>query len=126
MSDVLPRLTVQVDLLVDDGTLVERTPAFINRVVGPGLGVGYERRASWRYVLPSMVRSQGHGAAAALTALMHEDGLPDDALMRPEIRIYRLALYPLTESAPESLSDLPSLTKPSSPPSELAPAAASR
>jgi hypothetical protein len=97
----LPRLSVEVSLLSDDGTVAEADPVFVDRVFGPEHGVAYERKGAWRYLLPEDTREAGQGrASVAYRQLFEEDGLAPEAMTSPEVRLYRLVVEPLAESPP--------------------------
>jgi hypothetical protein len=104
LDRVLPRLQVEVALLVDDGTVEVREPAFIDRVFFPVHGVGYERKGSWRYLRPDDTAELGR-ASAAYRKLFVDDGLPADSFDRHELRLYRLRVVPLAVSPPEPRRD---------------------
>jgi hypothetical protein len=99
LDRLLPRLQVEVSLLIDDGTVAVRDPAFIDRVFFPAHGVGYERKGAWRYLLPDDTAELGR-ASAAYRKLFADDGLPVDSFDRHELRLYRLRVYPLAVSPP--------------------------
>jgi hypothetical protein len=100
LDALLPRLEVEVALLLEDGTLDARDPAFLDRVFTPAHGVAYERRASWRYLLPQATRQEGEGSAArAYQRLFAQNGLPASALENRDCRLYRLAVQPLSTSS---------------------------
>lgn len=112
LPDMLPRLDVEVALLEDDGTVADRSPAFIDRVFGPDHGVAYERKGAWRYLLPDATAREGKGRASrAYRKLFVDDGLPEDSFDRAELRLYRLlvrslAVSPATPPKPDGLSDV--------------------
>jgi hypothetical protein len=98
LDELLPRLTVEVVRLSEDGTLGARSEAFLERVFTPEHGVAYERRGTWHYQLPS-TRSAAPGAVfAAYLALFEDNGLEPEALDRTDLRPYRLVATPLAES----------------------------
>lgn len=113
LDRLLPRLQVEVSLLIDDGTVALRDPAFIDRVFFPVHGVGYERKGAWRYLLPDDTAEHGR-ASAAYRKLFADDGLPVDSFDRHELRLYRLRVYPLAVSPPEPRPD-DGLTAPRTP-----------
>ncbi len=104
LDRLLPRLQVEVSLLIDDGTVELREPAFIDRVFFPVHGVGYERKGAWRYLRPDDTAELGR-ASAAYRKLFVDDGLPADSFERHELRLYRLREVPLAVSAPEPRRD---------------------
>jgi hypothetical protein len=111
LSELLPKLDVEVALLEDDGTVAERDPGFIDRVFTPEHGVGYERKGAWRYLLPEATASEGKGRASrAYRKLFVDDGLPADSFDRSELRLYRLlvqtlAVSPVAKEAPDGLGE---------------------
>ncbi len=99
LDAALPRLTVEVSLLGDDGTFGERDAAFLERALSPAHGVGYEDKGAWRYLLPDATREKGAGRASrAYASLFAEDGLPETSLARKELRLYRLFVSTLATS----------------------------
>lgn len=118
----LPSLTVRVYLLEEDGTLGDRTPAFVERVFTDAHGVAFEDRGSWHYLLPEATAERGEGSAVqAYRELFDDAGLEADALGREDLRVYRLVARELGASEPErSTSDVPPL-EPRSPDELLAP-----
>lgn len=122
LATLLPRLTVEVLLFEDDGTLASADPTFLDAVVTKEHGIAYTRKNGWRYTMPNAIRRDGPEAVRkALDKLLTDDGLSDAALRSGELRLYRFAVRTLSVSAPERLSDLPSLTAPEAAPS-VAPA----
>ena len=123
LAPLLPRLEVEVALLIDDGTVASSDPAFVDRVFSPVHGVGYERKGSWRYMLPEATAEAGRGRASrAYRKLFLDDGLPEDSLGRRELRLYRLRVQTLAVSGPEPPPE-DGLGAPRSPDEVLAPAA---
>jgi hypothetical protein len=112
IDDVLPELDVSVVLLGEDGTLGDRTPAFIDRVFTPDHGVAFERKGNWRYSLPDATARAGEGSASrAYAALFDEYGLEATAYNRTDLRLYRLvatrvALSPAAVTSSPSELDL--------------------
>jgi hypothetical protein len=101
LAELLPTLTVEVSLLVDDGELGSRDPAFIDRAVGPQHGVAYEQKGAWRYVLPEATHHpEGIKPSEAYRRLFAEDGLPDTSLGSRELRLYRMAARTVGVSEP--------------------------
>ena len=99
LDRTLARLDVEVSLLVDDGTIASRDRAFIERVVSPVHGIGYEEGGRWRYLLPEARRRlQSKSVVEAYLHLFRKQGLPESALDRADIRLYRLVAVPLTVS----------------------------
>ena len=105
----LHSLKVEVYLLEDDGTLGDRSPAFLERVITPEHGVALEDcgrdRGSWHYLLPEATRERGGGSAMrAYAELLEDAGMPADALEKSDVRLYRLVARPVGSSAPTSSS----------------------
>jgi hypothetical protein len=99
LTKMLPKLDVEVSLLVDDGTLGDRSPVFIDRAFSPKHGIGYERKGAWRYLLPAATKRRGKGRASqAYLNLFATDGLQPESLASPEVRLYRLRVVPLATS----------------------------
>ncbi|MGE0789631.1 MAG: hypothetical protein AB7S26_28420 [Sandaracinaceae bacterium] len=72
----LPSLTVRVFLLEEDGTLGDRSNAFVERVFTREHGVAVENRGSWHYLLPQASRDRGDGSAVlAYRELFDDAGL---------------------------------------------------
>jgi hypothetical protein len=92
LEQMLPQLAVEVALLQDDGEIAERSAAFVDRVVLPVHGVGYERKGGWHYLLPEATHSGKRKPSRAYAQLFSDDGLPEDSLDNPELRLYRLAV----------------------------------
>lgn len=88
----LPSLAVQVYLLEEDGTLADRSGAFLERAFTRDHGVAFEHRGSWHYLLPEATRERGEGSIVrAYRALFDDAGLPQDSLeTREQLRLYRL------------------------------------
>lgn len=106
LSDVLPRLDVSVFVLEDDGTLGERTPAFIDAAFQPAHGVAFEHRGNWHYLLPEATRERGEGSAMrAYAALLQDQDMPETSLERREVRLYRSAARLLATSPAPARSE---------------------
>jgi hypothetical protein len=104
----LPRMTVKVFLLEEDGTLTDRSPSFIERVFTPAHGVAFEHRGSWHYLLPEATRERGEGSAVrAYEALFDDAGLAPDSLQREDLRLYRLVAREVGTSPPAVSSGAP-------------------
>src|SRR5690606_29455187 len=88
----LPAMAVEVYLLEEDGTLHDRSGAFIERVFTSAHGVAYESGTKWEYLTPEQTAELGEGSAvAAYRALFAQAGLPADSLeTRTRLRLYRL------------------------------------
>lgn len=99
LDEILPRMDVEVSLLLEDGTLGSRDRAFIERAFTSAHGVAYEQRRSWRYLLPEATRVEGRGSAVrAYERLFAQNGLPPSTLESPAVRLYRVAVEPLSTS----------------------------
>ena len=99
LDPVLPRLDVEVSLLLDDGEIGTRSVPFVDHVFGPQHGVGYEYKGAWRYTLPQATQRAGGGRASkAYAELFVENGLSEDSLGRLDLRLYRLAVSPIAVS----------------------------
>lgn len=99
LDTLLPRLDVSVFALDEDGTLGVRSPIFIERAFRPGIGVAFEQRGSWHYLLPRATAERGNGSAVrAYDALLSDADLPSDALSRPDVRLYRAVARLLARS----------------------------
>lgn len=99
LSKVLPRLDVEVSLLVEDGTFLDRRPVFLASSLTEDHGVGYEQAGKWRYLLPSRIREFGEGGRErAFPLLFEENSLPPNAQERSDVRLYRLRVHPLATS----------------------------
>ena len=106
LADALPSLTVDVSLLRDDGEIGSDDPHFIDRVVSKAHGVAYEYKGSWRYLLPDATADQGRGSASrALAGLFSDNGLPEDAYKRSDVKISRLRVEQLATSSPTRAPD---------------------
>lgn len=103
IDERLPRMTVRVFLLEEDGTLGDRSAAFIERIFGEEHGVAFENRGSWHYLLPLATHERGEGSAMhAYEELFSDAGLPADSLGREELRPYRLVAREVGVSVPTS------------------------
>ncbi|MCA9576745.1 MAG: hypothetical protein R3B40_00660 [Polyangiales bacterium] len=104
----LARLTVEVALLHEDGTLSVADHGFIERVFTPVHGVAYERTRSWRYYLPDATREHGGGSAVrAYEDLLVENGQAPDVLGEAQMRLYRMVVTSLGRSPALLEGDLP-------------------
>ncbi len=104
LDEMLPRLDVEVSLLLEDGTLGVRDRAFVEQAFTSAHGVAYEQRSSWRYLLPAATREAGGGSAVrAYEHLFALNGQPPETLASENVRLYRLVVSPLSSSpAPAS------------------------
>lgn len=124
----LPRLTVRVFLLEEDGTLADRSSPFVERVFGAEHGVAFEDRGSWHYLLPRATRERGEGSAMLAYAELFDDAgvgratdagpeapaededrsrrvrLAAEVLQRDDLRFYRLVAREVGVSEPTSSS----------------------
>jgi hypothetical protein len=101
IDERLPRMTVKVFLLEEDGTLADRSHPFVERVFTPAHGVAFEHRGSWHYLLPQATRDRGEGSAVrAYQALFDDAGLAQDSLEREDLRLYRLVAREVGTSPP--------------------------
>lgn len=100
LDEALPRITVEVVRLSEDGTLGARSEAFIERVFTPKHGVAYERRGTWHYQLPGTRDDEPGAAYASFVELFTDNGLEREAINRTDVRPYRLVATPLAASAP--------------------------
>jgi hypothetical protein len=90
LTERLASFDIEVSLLVEDGTLMETSSAFVDRAVTKAHGVGIDHRNDWYYFLPRDVAKHGKGSAhRALTALIAERGLAATAVDEPGARVYR-------------------------------------
>lgn len=97
----LPSLAVEVYLLEEDGTLGDRSAAFLERAFTPEHGVAFEERGSWHYLLPVATRQRGGGSIVrAYRALLEDADLPPDSLETRDLRLYRLVARRVGISAP--------------------------
>jgi hypothetical protein len=110
LDKLLPRLQVEVSLLQDDGELGARDATFVNRVVFPQHGVAYERKGTWRYLLPEATHTSSPSQAYA--RLFAEDGLPEDSLSSRELRAYRMAVKLIGISAAQAEDGLSEVHSP--------------
>lgn len=114
IEERLPSMTVEVYLLEEDGTIGERSGAFVERVFTPEHGVAFEDRGSWHYLLPAATRERGEGSAVrAYRALFEDAGLPGDSLeARESLRLYRLVARRVGTSSPATPPPSPSMGDP--------------
>lgn len=105
LNDLLPELDVEVYYLLDDGTIVDRDPHFINSVFKDVHSMAYEWKGRWRFQPPDTGSiSDFASATEAYHALFKKYGLPKSSLQRGDIRLYRLAVSLLTRSTAPSSS----------------------
>lgn len=87
------RLRVELYLLEHEGVLGNREPAFLQRAVRRGLGVGFERKGAWHYLLPVAVQSEAGGnVEKAYGLLFQQAGMEARSLGRKDVRLYRFQL----------------------------------
>jgi hypothetical protein len=98
IDERLSDLTVEVSLLREDGTLASTRAGFLDRAVNGIHAVGYERKGSWRYLLPHQLAGVSSGAEA-FSALLRENGLEPEAMSRPDVRLYRFVVDVLARSS---------------------------
>lgn len=106
----LPSMAVEVYLLEEDGTLHDRSGAFLERVFTPAHGVAYEDGGNWEYLTPEQTAELGEGSAvAAYRALFAQAGRPADSLeTRSRMRLYRLVARRVGTSPAGASSPAPS------------------
>lgn len=123
IDDRLPRMTVRVYLLEEDGTLGDVSAPFVERIFTDDHGVAFEHRGSWHYLLPSATAERGEGSAMRAYAQLFDDaGLPADSLTRDELRAYRVVAREVGTSPPVvSRSPTPSPREAVAPDELLAP-----
>jgi hypothetical protein len=99
LNDLLPKLDVDVFLLVDDGTVLVRDPGFIERVFTRDHYVAYQWRGSWRYQVPKPTGNiNRRSAVEAYQRLFIKNNLPPGSLQRTDLRLYRVAASLLAHS----------------------------
>lgn len=123
LEERLAGLTVEVALLVDDGTLADRSPAFIDRAVTPRHGVAYEQPGRWRYLLPAATATAG-SPSQAFRQLFQDNDLPEESFDRPDLRLYRFAME--TVSVDQASAGKPSSRDAAVSSSDASPSAATR
>lgn len=100
LAKILPTLTVEVSLLVEDGTLTISPRGFLDRAITTAHGVGFEQKGRWRYLLPSARRAAGTGSEA-FRRVIEDGGIDIEAIDRPDLRAYRFVVAVLSVSPPE-------------------------
>lgn len=106
LDELLPRLTVRVVLLEEDGTLASTLGPFLDRAITPTHGLGFERRGAWHYLLPNRLLTPerreliGGSRTEAYRTLFDDAGLPGDSFDRAGLRFYRLLATELGVSSP--------------------------
>ncbi len=109
LVSVVQRATVEVHLLIDDGTLGSLNEAFLTRVVTPEHGVGYEYKGSWHYLPSERVRTFPN-PTKALSSLLSREGL-SELQLRPDVRYYRFRSILLGSSLARADASEAELTK---------------
>jgi hypothetical protein len=102
IDQILPGLELELALLQDDGEIGTRNQGFVDRVVLPEHGVGYERKGGWHYLLPDATHEHGRTPSRAYEHLFGDAGLPADSLDNAELRLYRLAVQTIGVSPARS------------------------
>ena len=100
LDAVLPSMSVEVSLLSDDGELGTRNESFVNRVVTAEHGIGFERKGSWHYMLPTETHKQGRAPTAAYRKLFADNGIAAESLGDADLRLYRVAVQGIGTSPP--------------------------
>ncbi len=100
IDEKLPEMSVEVSLLLEDGDLLDREPAFADRVVHDTHGVAYDDRTRWRYLLPDHDDREGKSGADAFRALFDANGTSFRQAETRSLRLYRLVVQPLGTSPP--------------------------
>lgn len=110
LPDTLPSLTVEVALLRDDGEVGTRSAKFLDSVVSEEHGVAYERKGSWRYLLPKATAQQGKGKpSVALRQLLADGGMGAMAFAEGSVRVRRLLVKSVGVSPPPFRGDTSAL-----------------
>jgi AMMECR1 domain-containing protein len=102
---MLPKLTVEVSLLSDDGELGARSQSFVDRVITLEHGVGFERKGGWHYLLPDATHRAGRTPSTAYRQLFSDNGVPADSLADGDLRLYRVAVQQIGSSEPPPIKD---------------------
>jgi hypothetical protein len=101
LRDALLTRRITVSLFHDKGVLGARTPEFLRRAApAPGWSVGFERMASWEYVLPTLPGAAPTDPVAALRTLALERAVPAPGYLRPDVTVYRFRAVQLIEQSP--------------------------
>lgn len=106
LRDALLTRRISVVVFHDKGVLGSRTPAFLRRAAGPGWSVGYERMASWEYVLPPAPGVAATDPSEALRTLARERAVPAPGYLRPDVMVYRFRAVQLIEREPFGAVDV--------------------
>jgi hypothetical protein len=102
---VLPTLHVDVMLLEEDGTLGDRSAAFLDRSFTPAHGVAFEAEGSWHYLRPEATHERGQGSMVRAYGQLFDDaGERQDSLTRVDLRAYRIVTRLLGTSEPSPRS----------------------
>lgn len=101
LRDALLTRRISVSLFHDKGVLGARTPEFLRRAApAPTWSVGFERSASWEYVLPTLPGTPAQDPVTALRTLARERAVPAPGYLRPDVTLYRFRAVQLIEQAP--------------------------
>lgn len=101
LRDALLTRRLTVTLFHDKGVLGARTPGFLRRAApAPTWSVGYERLASWEYVLPTLPGAAPPDPVDALRTLARERAVPAPGYLRPDVTVYRFRALQLIEREP--------------------------
>ncbi len=106
VESVLARCEVELALIEEDGSLAESSAAFLDRVITPVHGVGYERGGAWRYHLPEQVHRLPRATGVrAFESLFDEFSVQRaQGFARRDLSLYRLVVTPLGRSAAPATS----------------------
>lgn len=106
IESVMAHSELELALIEEDGTLDEVSAAFLDRVITPLHGVGYERRGTWRYHLPEQVHRSVNGTGVrGFERLFEEFGVArTEGFARRDLRLYRLVVTPLGRSSAPATS----------------------
>lgn len=96
IPELLPRMSVEVAVLVEDGSFGTRTPGFIDRAVQPEHGVAYDDPSTWRYLLPeSDERRAARTGSDAFRALFRDNQIRGNGFENEAFRLYRIRVTSL-------------------------------
>ena len=87
LKERLPQLVVEVQLLLEDGTLMVAEGADLEAALSAEHGIGFETQGMWRYLLPNAAHTPK--VRQALDVLLRANGLASESLPRPGLRLYR-------------------------------------
>lgn len=94
----LLQLDVEVALLSEDGTLASTQAPFINRVLAPAHGLGFDHRTAWHYTLPGDLARNKKKPFDVLATQIADQGLTLAILAESDTRVYRFVQLPLSVS----------------------------